>query len=119
MYVYFGKKISNNLKITSLNLAYKLSKLLSSHHNVKIITSGGVYKNKKLQIGSIIPLCKNNHSNMKNSNKKLVDYCNISLIRDILNPYYSDNMGNKIMSNFMQNSLFSYKPRMEIPHINS
>jgi hypothetical protein len=53
--------------MTALSYCYKLHNFLNNIHRIKIITGGGVYRNKKLQMGSVVTL--NNSSNNSNSNK--------------------------------------------------
>lgn len=49
----------------ALSYAYKMEKLVDSENKLKIITGGGVFRNKKLQMGSILPFCKDRTSFMK------------------------------------------------------
>ena len=58
--------------MTALSYCYKLHNFLNNIHRIKIITGGGVYRNKKLQMGSVVTLnnsCSNNSSSNNNSNK--------------------------------------------------
>lgn len=57
-----GKRAKNGIKLTALSYAYKLANLLSSAQRVKVITGGGVFRNKKLQMGSVVPLVRNRSS---------------------------------------------------------
>ncbi len=42
-----------------------MEKLIDSENKLKIMTGGGEFRNKKLQMGSILPFCKDRSSFMK------------------------------------------------------
>lgn len=62
--------------MTTLSYCYKLSSILNNPQRIKVITGGGVYRNKKLQMGSVIPLVKKKNS----INKNLNEYKNIHIV---------------------------------------
>lgn len=47
------------MRILAMSYALKLADLFSSEQKMKIMTGGGVYKNKKLQMGSLLYLGEN------------------------------------------------------------
>ena len=57
-YAFLGKRSKINAKLAAITYCNKLSSILSNGRRAKIMTGGGVYRNKKLQIGSVLPLCK-------------------------------------------------------------
>ena len=57
-YSFFGKKTHNKLRINALSYAYKLARFLNSEKRLRVTSGGGVSRKKKLQMGSVVPLCK-------------------------------------------------------------
>jgi hypothetical protein len=52
--------------MSTLSYCYKLHNFLNNIHRLKIITGGGVYRNKKLQMGSVVVFpCNRNYGNKK------------------------------------------------------
>ena len=78
-----------------------MEKLIDSEKKLKILTGGGVYRNKKLQMGSILPLCKNRTSFMKD----IEEYRAIHFVAQFLHPLRT------------AMNIFKYKPTQEIPVI--
>ena len=78
--------------MATLSYCYKLSTLLGNYHNCKVITGGGVYRNKKLQMGSVVPLIKNNVGGNSNKNQKnLGEYMNIHLVAELAKTNFNFN----------------------------
>lgn len=76
-----GKRAKNGVKLTALSYAYKLANLLSSAQRVKVITGGGVFRNKKLQMGSVVPLVRNRSSmGMGQGLKDLGEYMKVHIV---------------------------------------
>ena len=68
--------------MAALCYTYKLAKLLNNYKRVSIMTGGGVYRNKKLQVGSVLPLCKNKNL----CDKSVLHYRNIHLVAELTIP---------------------------------
>jgi hypothetical protein len=64
--------------MTALSYCYKLYDFLNNIHRIKIITGGGVYRNKKLQMGSVVTFNKNNSNSGSNNNKGNNYYKNLN-----------------------------------------
>jgi hypothetical protein len=58
VYSFFGKKVKNRVKLSALSYAYKFDSFLNSPHRIKVVTGGGVFRNKKLQLGSVLQFSK-------------------------------------------------------------
>ena len=57
-----------------------MENLINSENKLKILTGGGVYRNKKLQMGSTLLLCKDRTSFMKDAS----EYRGIHLLQEYL-----------------------------------
>lgn len=51
-----GKRSDNKTKLAALSFACKLGGILENPSIIKVLAGGGVYRNNKLQMGSVIPL---------------------------------------------------------------
>lgn len=51
-----GKRSDNKTKLAALSFACKLGGILENPNVIKVVAGGGVYRNNKLQMGSVIPL---------------------------------------------------------------
>lgn len=80
VYAFMGKRAKNNMRLAALSYCHKLSTLLNNSQRIKIMTGGGVYRNKKLQLGSVLPLCKSKNASEKN----LADYAYIHLVAQLM-----------------------------------
>lgn len=69
--------------MAALSYCYKLNALLNNPQRIKVITGGGVFRNKKLQMGSVIPLVKKKNS----INKNLNEYKNIHIVSQLTNKF--------------------------------
>lgn len=65
--------------MAALCYCYKLAKLLNNYKRVSIMTGGGVYRNKKLQIGSVLSLCRNKNL----CDKSALQFRNINLVSEL------------------------------------
>lgn len=72
--------------MSALSYCYKLSSLLNNPQRIKVITGGGVFRNKKLQMGSVIPLVKKKNS----INKNLNEYKNIHIVNQLTNKFSNE-----------------------------
>lgn len=56
VYAFLGKMAKSRIRLAALSYALKMDTLLNSKKKLAILSSGGVFKNKKLQKGSTLPL---------------------------------------------------------------
>lgn len=56
VYAFLGKMAKSKIRLAALSYALKMDTLLNSKKKLAILSSGGVFKNKKLQKGSTLPL---------------------------------------------------------------
>ena len=100
-YAFLGKNAPHRAKLIGLSYACRLQNLVASAKNLRILTSGGVFRNNKLQMGHVLPLCKERTSFMKD----ISEFHNIHLIAQLLKP-----LRPKL-------AILSYKPTLPIPVI--
>lgn len=55
-YAFLGKMAKSRIRLAALSYALKMDTLLNSKKKLAILSSGGVFKNKKLQKGSTLPI---------------------------------------------------------------
>jgi hypothetical protein len=65
VYAYLGKMAKSKIRLAALSYALKMNSLLNSKKKLAILSSGGVFKNKKLQKGSTLQLISNTYTNCK------------------------------------------------------
>lgn len=85
IYAFFGKRAKNNTKMAALCYCHKLDTILNNSQRIKIMTGGGVYRNKKLQLGSVLPLSRGKSTN----EKPLTEYAYIHLVSQLMKPVSS------------------------------
>lgn len=100
-YAFLGKNAPHRAKLIGLSYACRLQSLVASAKNLCILTSGGVFRNNKLQMGPVLPLCKERTSFMKD----ISEFHNIHLIAQLLKP-----LRPKL-------AILSYKPTLPVPVI--
>ena len=57
-YCLMGKRANQSVKLAALSFACQLGSILQNPSIIKVVAGGGVYRNSKLQMGSVIPLAK-------------------------------------------------------------
>lgn len=77
VYAFFGKFSKPKLRLITLSYAAKMNGLINSKKKLAILSNGGVFKNKKLQKGSTLPLFSSNYA----SSKELSDYEDIHIFK--------------------------------------
>lgn len=65
VYAYLGKLSKSKIRLAALSYSLKMSNLINSQKKLSILSSGGVFKNKKLQKGSTLSLTNNSYTNSK------------------------------------------------------
>lgn len=65
VYAYLGKLSKSKIRLAALSYSLKMSNLMNSQKKLSILSSGGVFKNKKLQKGSTLSLTNNSYTNNK------------------------------------------------------
>jgi hypothetical protein len=65
VYAYLGRFSKSKIRLAALSYALKMSNLMNSQKKLAILSSGGVFKNKKLQKGSTLSLTNNSYTNNK------------------------------------------------------
>jgi len=77
VYAYFGKFSKPKLRLITLSYTAKMNGLINSKKKLAILSNGGVFKNKKLQKGSTLPLFSSNYA----SSKELSDFEDIHIFK--------------------------------------
>jgi hypothetical protein len=60
-----GRFAKSKIRLAALSYALKMSNLMNTQKKLSILSSGGVFKNKKLQKGSTLSLINNSYANNK------------------------------------------------------
>jgi hypothetical protein len=65
VYAFLGKFSKPKLRVITLSYAAKMNGLINTKKKLAILSNGGVFKNKKLQKGSTLPLFSSNYASSK------------------------------------------------------
>jgi hypothetical protein len=77
IYAFFGKFSKPKIRLITLSYVSKMNGLINSKKKLAILSNGGVFKNKKLQKGSTLPLFSSNYG----SGKEIADYEDIHIFK--------------------------------------
>jgi len=97
-YAFLGKLSKSKIRLAALSYSLKMSNLMNSQKKLSILSSGGVFKNKKLQKGSTLSFTSNSYTN----NKDISEFKEIHLFSIFMKN--SDDV-------FHENFLTSFKPK--------